>query len=558
MSPQVDDATHRHTRLIEAGFYGRVSGESEESIDIQLALAREFAARDGYSIPDRNVYTDIRVSGDREDRPGFTRLEKNLLSGSLGFSRLYIRDRQRFARWPDPRLFDYYIVHFQKHGLEVHFCDVAQKADFSKGVTDADLGHYIVEKVENLSNAKERTDIARKMQRARRQHLIDGAWPAGSWPYALDRVLVNKETGEVECFVPWGQKLIRPGFRYELRFATDRRIEAVKFVFQRIEEGFSIRAIVAELKERQLPPPRREYKKKPPKRPSSWTPGGVSRIARNAIYTGTIVYSKWNHRDYWRTDDAPPPQQDGTALIVLPERIPCPPITPEQFASVRSVLEAHAYEWKRRQTTSPKYLLTGMIRCAVCGRLFQGTPGIQVIYQHMPRYEGYDCPEILKRIHGLDQIVLEAIRDVALDPRLERRVQDEIRAFEDGNTERTKVIIDKLEEDLATATDALTLLEDDLNKFKDELARARACARIDKQAAVVASLKHQLEVERASEDAIAAATRAEPLLPLQHSVIRDVLDSGDRDALRILISNITERISARPSTREVEIALRYS
>jgi DNA invertase Pin-like site-specific DNA recombinase len=241
---------------MEAGFYGRVSGDSEESVEMQLALAREFAARDGYFIPERNVYTDVRVSGAREDRPGFMRLEADVVRGVLSFDRLFVRDRQRFARWLNPRLFGYYIVLFEKNGLGVRFCDVERHVDFKDGVTDADIGLFLMEQVENITNAKERTDIGRKMRRARRQHMINGAWPAGSWPFAVDRVLVNEATGEVECFVPWGQKLIRPGFRYELRFATDRRIETVKLIFQRIEEGASLRGVATELSERQLPHPR--------------------------------------------------------------------------------------------------------------------------------------------------------------------------------------------------------------------------------------------------------------------------------------------------------------
>ncbi len=543
---------------MEAGFYGRVSGDSEESVDMQLALAREFAARDGYFIPDRNVYTDVRVSGAREDRPGFMRLEADVVGRVVGFDRLYVRDRQRFARWLNPRLFGFYIVLFERNGLIVRFCDVERHVDFKDGVTDADIGLFLMEQVENITNAKERTDIGRKMRRARRQHMINGAWPAGNWAFALDRVLVNVSTGEVECFVPWGQKLMRPGFRYELRFATDRRTEAIKLIFQRIEEGASLRAVATELAQRQLPPPSVPFKRKPPKRPPRWSAAAVSRIARNRIYTGTLAYGKWQHPDHWRTDDAALPTQDGTDLIIQRDRVPNPPISHEQFATVRGILEGHYFAWERRRTTSPKYLLTGMVRCAVCGRVLHGTAGLQSIYQHLPQYVDYECTEISKRIHGLDQLVLDAIREVALDPDLERLIQHELRGFQSDASARTEASIATLEEELGAANTKLGLREGDLEKLTERDARDRACKRVDEQTAEVARLKAQLATEHANRDSLAATASAESHLLRQHTVIRDILDSGDLTAKRILISNIAERISARPSTREVEIALRYN
>jgi hypothetical protein len=198
-----------------------------------------------------------------------------------------------------------------------------------------------------------------------------------------------------------------------------------------------------------------------------------------------------------------------------------------------------------------------MIRCAVCGRILQGVGGVQAIYRH-PEHKEFPCTETSKRIHRLDQLVLGAIRDVALDPELERRVQQEVRAFQRGGSTRADDTVAKLEHELKQAADKLELLEADLDKLTEREARDRALIRIDKQTAAVTSLKAQIATERANRDSLAAAARAESILLRQHSVIRKVLDSGDRAAKRILISNIAERISARPSTRQVEIALRYS
>lgn len=556
--PETSPPAPRPASPLEAAFYGRVSGDHEESIEIQLAFAREVAARDGYFIPDRNVYSDVRVSGDVEDRPGFKRLDAHLVSGAASFDRLYVRDRARFSRWSNPRLFDYYIVHFKKQGVVVRFCDVERHVDFSEGVSDEDVGHYIVEKVENVGNAKERTSIGRKMRRARRQHLIDGAWPSGSWPFALDRVLVNRDTGEIDCLVPWGQKLIRPGFRYELRFATDRRIAAVKLAFDLVEQGLSYRATALELNARQLPGPTRPTKRNPTPPPGRWTPTNVSHLVRNRVYIGTVTYAKFRRADYWRLEPTDSPEQDSHDPIVQQHRFPNPPISEAQFKAVRAIVEAHHYTWERRRATRPRYLLTGKVRCAVCGRTLQGRKGIEPIYTHLPQYADYECSEISKSIHGLDRVVLDAIREIALDPDLERRVQEAVAEFQATGEARQKVSVADLEDELTQADSRLAMYEADLGVLTQGSARTRALARVAAQADVVDRVRSRLETERANYASVVQAATGPAVLLQRRGEIRKVLDSTDLAAQRILVAEIAERISVRCTTRQVEIALRYA
>ncbi len=200
----------------------------------------------------------------------------------------------------------------------------------------------------------------------------------------------------------------------------------------------------------------------------------------------------------------------------------------------------------------PKYLLSGMVRCAVCGHLLQGVDGDRAVYQHVPRYDDYECTEIPKRIHGLDQLVVDATRDIALDPDLEHLVQRELPAFQGDRSTRAAASIGALEENLKNPNEELETLEGDLKSLSQ--ARIGALRRIDDQSAVVA----QLETERSNHNSVASGSSANSLLLPQQPAIRDILGSCDAAAKRILISNIAERISARPSTQEVEIALRYN
>jgi hypothetical protein len=131
------------------------------------------------------------------------------------------------------------------------------------------------------------------------------------------------------------------------------------------------------------------------------------------------------------------------------------------------------------------------------------------IYQHPAQYDDYECTEISKRIHGLDQLVLDAIREVALDPDLERLIEHELRAFQSDGSARTEASIAMIEEELSSAKTLLELREADMDKLTERNARDSACERVNTQAAEVARLEAQLATEHANRDSLAVACSAE-------------------------------------------------
>jgi|GEM_PF-4910918 len=235
---------HQASSMKAGGFYGRVSGRDDVSLQRQLEIALEKAASGGYVIPSGHLYryADNQITGISRSRSEWDRLMQVITTSPPPFDRLFIMDSSRLGRWGDPRWRPYIEVTLELAGVQIIFCDVEHPVEFSEGMLDSDVGQYLSDVIDTVNASRERTRIIRRFRMAKRDRVRNGFYPGGSVPYGYVRVLVHRTTGEVIREVAPNEDVRLPDCHFSIRPASDGTADVVRFVFRAIREGLPVSA----------------------------------------------------------------------------------------------------------------------------------------------------------------------------------------------------------------------------------------------------------------------------------------------------------------------------
>ncbi|MDQ3555881.1 MAG: recombinase family protein [Gemmatimonadota bacterium] len=553
-----------------AAFYGRVSGRDSESIDQQLVVVREIAARDGYFIPNgpRFVFQDVNITGASQSRNGFDALEA-LVTGPTKpeFDRLYVRDFRRFGRWKDPRRHDYYAVLFENHGVEIRYCSVERHVEYSEGMRDSDFGQYFVDKVDQAHGSRELTEMSLKFRRAKRDRVIKGFYPTGLAPHGFKFALVHKHTREVYRVLERGERMQMVDHHFILVPGEEAELEVVRFIFDSAQGGRSIGWITKDLNRRKVPTPGRPRPTATgePREPR-WNESSVRIILHRELYAGTLIWA----RD--KDEPAVPHTEvdvDGTSPIRYEGFIEDPPISKEQFAAVHEVLRGRGTVWDKRRTTRPKSLLTGKIRCARCGsgihaNRFRVGKRSRAYYVHNKRSratEDAQCPFPYRSVKRdtVDALVIAEMRGVLADEDLAERVRGHLHALigSEGLAENQAKRAALRKRMAARETEVVNQAKA-LAIVRSQTAHARLTSALDTLGTAQDADKAQLLHLEAEEQEIRAlidgqVTRRSDATDLLHDL------NGETDQVRRrVIDEIVEYVEYNFETHELTIALRVS
>lgn len=108
-----------------AASYARSAVENPLSIAQQHARNAACAERDGYRILPEHCFADHGESGLAASGPALDRLVALVTRGDAPFDRLYLRDRCRLSRSPDPRDHFAWEILFEHLGVEICYSDCA-------------------------------------------------------------------------------------------------------------------------------------------------------------------------------------------------------------------------------------------------------------------------------------------------------------------------------------------------------------------------------------------------------------------------------------------------
>lgn len=421
-----------------AASFERQSWDYEEGIDAQFEINRQRALKDGFVIPNSREFrfSENNVSGQAEDRREWERLVDTVESKRARFTRVYIKARPRFGRWRDPREHVYWELRFEKLGVSLIYGSQQRQINLRDGMRSEDIGQYVMNILEGVNGALELTTTVDRVTTGMRSKVLRGFYPNGNAPYGCERWVADGDTGELIKRVPEGEQLRVPHCSFKLKWTDDRKLEAVKFIFDQIVAGYGVHSIATKLNERGFPTPTKGV---------PWSASSVLNVARNPIYCGTLVWGRHRGKSYGlhpEKKETPRHHTEAEAAARHPIRyerfMPNPPVSVEQFELAQRLLNGSREEWRKRHATSPDYLLAGLLKCRSCGGGFHGTTAKgnperwYYYYQHTwwaPRGKASTCP---KRRHvsapDVEAAVLASFTHLLTGGELERVVRTELQA----------------------------------------------------------------------------------------------------------------------------------
>lgn len=310
---------------MKAAIYSRFSTDrqTDSSIADQVRVCTEYAARQGWQIVER--FEDQGISGAAlGNRPGVLKMQEAALARR--FDALLVVDLSRLSR---------------------------SNGDLSKMID------RLVAKGIRVIGVQDGYDSARRGHKL--QAGLSGIIGEAFREMVKDRTYAALESRAKD-------KRPTGGRAYGYRDGKVDRGEAfmVLEIFGRFADGVSCRAIAAELNSRRIPSPGSTWKRTE-RRGAGWMGSAIRALLRNDRYVGRIV---WNRSEWVKDCDSGKrirrerPESEwiahqDEALRIVPDDL-------WQRAQQRIKVTAVDGHWGTTRG-KPKYLLSGLLRCEVCG-----------------------------------------------------------------------------------------------------------------------------------------------------------------------------------------------
>ena len=337
--------------MIRAATYARYSSDKqrEASIEDQERNCRAFAAREGWTMIAR--FSDAAISGATRARPGYARMLEAAEQGA--FDALIVDDLSRLSR--DDIEMKQVIRRFRYRGVRI--------VGVSDGFDTESKGYKVHAGVRGLLNELYLDDLRDKTHRGLTGQALKGN-NTGGRAYGYHHVPVEHPT---DC-----DTFGRPVVTAVRRKIDPEQARWVREIFGWYADGRSPRWIAAELNRLAVPSPRG----------GAWAQSAIygdmkkgTGLLNNELYIGRFV---WNRSRWVKDPDTgmprrvERPEQEWIKSELLELRI----VAHDLWAQVkarqasqreRSVHVREALHRNARSGAGPKYLFSGLLKCAVCG-----------------------------------------------------------------------------------------------------------------------------------------------------------------------------------------------
>ena len=300
--------------------YIRVSDERQDeySPDSQLKKIREYAAKDGYAIPDEYVFYDDGISGKSvKKRDDFNRMIALAKEKTHPFDVIYVWKFSRFARNQEESMV--YKNLLRKKGVTV--------VSVSEPIPEGHFGS-LIERIIEWTDEYYLVNLGVEVTRGMTE---------------------KASRGEPTCAPPLGY-IMRDGKYYPDEESGKANI--VREVFTLYANGVKQREIALVLAEKGI---RTRYGKKPENR---W----VDYMLHNHCYIGKIRWCPDGTKSVSKR------RLDNENIMIVDGHHE-PLISMELWEKVQKMLEEQkkAYPKYARQSQPVEYMLKGLVRCSACG-----------------------------------------------------------------------------------------------------------------------------------------------------------------------------------------------
>ena len=309
--------------LTPAALYARVSSDRQDvdlSVSAQLRALKDYAKSNGYSVA--REYVDEAESGRVADRPQFREMIEEGSQPKAPFEVILVWKFSRFTRKREHAVA--FKSMLRRKGIRV--VSITEHADDSP---TGKLMEAIIESVDEFYSENLAQDVTRGMREAASRGFFLGS----KSPFGYTRVKVSDGVKE------------RPTLEIDPAAAP-----VVKELFQSSLRGNGLKEICKALNDRGIT-----------NRGKRWYKGGLHYPLTNEAYTGAAVWGKTAKGE--KTQDPDPVRVEG-AWPALVSR--------ELFDDVQQAMRDRAPKVQRPGRVGSKFLLSGLLKCGVCGRPYSG------------------------------------------------------------------------------------------------------------------------------------------------------------------------------------------
>ena len=480
--------------LTPAALYARVSSERQDvdlSVSAQLRALRDYAKANGYSVA--REYVDEAESGRVADRPEFRKMIEEGSQPNSPFREILVWKFSRFTRKREHAVA--FKSMLRRKGVRV--VSITEHADDSP---TGKLMEAIIESVDEFYSE----NLAQEVVRGMREAASRGFFLGSKAPFGYVRVKVSDGVKE------------RPTLEVDPAAAP-----VVKELFQSSLRGNGLMEICKALNDRGVT-----------NRGKHWNKGGLHYLLTNEAYTGAAVWG--------RTSKGEKPQDPVRVEGAWPALV-----SREQFDAVQQAMRDRAPKVQRPARVGSRFLLSGLLKCGVCGRPYsgQGAKSGQFAY--------YICGTLFREGAGTCSArYLNA-------PRVEDFVVEKIRErilTEETIVELVTLVaeeIDAMAGELAGRLEVVDAELGDVRKRLEKLYEALETSELTLEVLPprIFSLRHREEqLEAAREDAATQIEQRRVELPTSEEIkgyvadFREFLREGTFPERKALIRNFVEGI----------------
>jgi DNA invertase Pin-like site-specific DNA recombinase len=355
-----------------AAVYARYSSDLQDnsSIDGQIRKARDWAEKNGFIIHEQLRFIDEAISGTKDRRPG---LDQMLAAAERGeFDLLIVESLSRLAR---SHVYASTVMMKLVYVLKIRIVGIDDGCDTNNSNWELLAG------IKNILNEQFIRDLGKMVRRGHIENLMQG-FSAGDLCFGYKSEPVQEN------------RIRRRNQTAKKRYVIDEeKARWVRKIFDWfVNEKRSLQWIAKKLTQLKVPKDNRATT-------SSWNHCIVQRILSNKKYLGVWA---WGQK---RTERNPitgkircvkcSPEEVKSYTRLLPElRL----IGDSLFTQAQALLEERKITQfgknrglKQNISCSPKYLLSGLVKCGICGKSFYiGGRNRQYIYCQNHR-SGGDC-----------------------------------------------------------------------------------------------------------------------------------------------------------------------
>ena len=480
--------------LTPAALYARVSSDRQDvalSVSAQLRALKDYAKANDYSVA--REYVDEAESGRVADRPQFREMIEEGSQPKAPFQVILVWKFSRFTRKREHAVA--FKSMLRRKGVRV--VSITEHADDSP---TGKLMEAIIESVDEFYSE----NLAQEVVRGMREAASRGFFLGSKAPFGYIRVKVNDGAKE------------RPTLEVDPATAP-----VVKELFQSSLRGNGLMEICKALNDRGVT-----------NRGKRWYKGGLHYLLNNEAYTGTAVWGRTT-----KVEKAQDPVRVEGAWPALVSR--------DLFDAVQQAMRDRAPKVQRPGRVGSKFLLSGLLKCGVCGRPYsgQGAKSGQFAY--------YVCGTLFREGAGTCSArYLNA-------PRVEDFIVEKIRErilTEETIVELVTLVAEEIDAMAGDLSGRLEVIEAELGDVRKRLERLYEALETSELTLEVLSprifsLRHREEqLEAAREDAETQLEQRRVELPTTEEIkgyvadFREFLQEGTFPERKALIRNFVEGI----------------